>query len=189
MRPAPPPQANKGYRPRAPKARSPTGGYCPRNPRRASPSRPTGGPLPRHKSKNSGRSTPKPTTTAQSPAVLTPTGRFAALSGGQRPPAPFLESSFCQVARAAKSRHSGNARLLSGKQCFVWAAYGPLNSTKGGNQNRYPSRLDFLNGPRGQTCGLRQLFLSQAGGLSLAAHIGADLLEPRIRGPSRLAFS
>jgi hypothetical protein len=86
--PAPPPQAEKGYRPRAPKARSPTGGDCPRNPRRASPSRPTGGPLPCHESKNSGRSIPKPTTKASTPAVLTPTGRFAALSGGQSPPAP-----------------------------------------------------------------------------------------------------
>ena len=93
------------HRPRAPKARSPTGGDCPRNPRRASPSRPPGGPLPRHKSKNSGRSTPKPTTTAQSPAVLTPTGRFAALSGGQSPPAPQKLSLRLPCARWHRRPH------------------------------------------------------------------------------------
>ena len=86
--PRAPPQADKGYRPRAPKARSPTGGHCPRNPRRALPSRPTGGPLPCHELKNSGRLLPKPPTNAQKPAVLTPTGRFCGPIWGAGPPSP-----------------------------------------------------------------------------------------------------
>ena len=92
------------HRPRAPKARSPTGGDCPRNPRRASPSRPTGGPLPCHESKNSGRSTLKPPAKAQNPAVLTPTGRFCGPIWGAGPPSPpktLLEAPLRQVAPPA----------------------------------------------------------------------------------------
>ena len=92
------------HRPRAPKARSPTGGDCPRNPRRALPSRPTGGPLPCHELKNSGRLLPNPATNAQKPAVLTPTGRFCGPIWGAGPPSPpktLLEAPLRQVAPPA----------------------------------------------------------------------------------------